>query len=591
MKNFIYCLVSLVAFVLMTPLRTAAQTVPELSSDADFMSAVLHFCGAADAEELDSSEMERFYSFRRHPLQLNTASQSRLQLLLDPWRAASLIDYRDRHGAILSWTELSAVDGFSPSLVAALRPFAALDTALPEGMKTQEALLRTSVRKDEDSSSRTAWSVKYRYTDESRFQLALAAKNSYSSDGWRPEDISGALCLYGRGRHFKSLVLGDYHARFGSGLSLWSGFSIGGVSAVSSFSRRGSGVTPAWTLSPSSALRGAAASFQFGRVSVVPMVSFAPEGGSAALAMGLLGRRSEQTLTIVTGSLPERMGRASFCDRRSLGHLRMLGLELGSADIGAEFALDTRSRALASSLCFVLTPAYGRKVALQARWYPSNFTDTMSAGLRSSSRCRDEAGGSLGLLLGHFESTLDASRKISSGDVQCKSVSSVNYFILDSLKLSGRVSVRLRPQDEYRWRRDLRFDILKDFSRVSLHFRANYVWGRDYSQLYYAEAGDRSDAFRTYLRLSAFAVDRWDDRIYCYERDVYQYFNVPAYYGRGVSLSLTGSVAVRRQRCRHRLGWRLSCIHYTAGPLTTSKGKDIRAPKPDRLEARIQYML
>ena len=44
-----------------------------------------------------------------------------------------------------------------------------------------------------------------------------------------------------------------------------------------------------------------------------------------------------------------------------------------------------------------------------------------------------------------------------------------------------------------------------------------------------------------YLKQGFFVVDKWDDRIYSYERDAPGNYNVPAFYGRGVWTSATAS--------------------------------------------------
>ena len=50
----------------------------------------------------------------------------------------------------------------------------------------------------------------------------------------------------------------------------------------------------------------------------------------------------------------------------------------------------------------------------------------------------------------------------------------------------------------------------------------------------YMEGGYTGSSFSSYLRAGAFMIDDWDDRIYVYERDAPDSFNVPAYYGRGM---------------------------------------------------------
>ena len=59
-----------------------------------------------------------------------------------------------------------------------------------------------------------------------------------------------------------------------------------------------------------------------------------------------------------------------------------------------------------------------------------------------------------------------------------------------------------------------------------------------------------------YLRGTLFFIDEWDDRIYAYERDAPGSFNVPAYYGRGYSLSLVARQKIRFRVLSMRIYWR-----------------------------------
>jgi hypothetical protein len=61
------------------------------------------------------------------------------------------------------------------------------------------------------------------------------------------------------------------------------------------------------------------------------------------------------------------------------------------------------------------------------------------------------------------------------------------------------------------------------------------------SFLLYAEGTVKRRSVKFSLRSGVFLADSWDDRIYVYERDLPGSFNVPAFYGRGYWLSLTGN--------------------------------------------------
>ena len=91
--------------VCILPLLTFAQ-------HDDDIYRILALTGHADPEELDEYEVDRLVQYIAHPLKLNVASSSRLRSsgLLSPYQVASLIDYRTRHGDVLSYYELSSVD-------------------------------------------------------------------------------------------------------------------------------------------------------------------------------------------------------------------------------------------------------------------------------------------------------------------------------------------------------------------------------------------------------------------------------------------------------------------------------------------------
>lgn len=96
---------------------------------------------------------------------------------------------------------------------------------------------------------------------------------------------------------------------------------------------------------------------------------------------------------------------------------------------------------------------------------------------------------------------------------------------------------------------------------------------RGTSWLAFAEVGfkQENDARRiqAYVRMTAFVIDSWDDRIYVYERDVPGAFSVPAYYGRGYSLS---GVAGYKWKKSLSLNARLSSLEYP-GMIEKKPGK------------------
>ena len=78
-----------------------------------------------------------------------------------------------------------------------------------------------------------------------------------------------------------------------------------------------------------------------------------------------------------------------------------------------------------------------------------------------------------------------------------------------------------------------------------------------------------------------FRIDNWDDRIYSYERDAPGNFNVPAYYGRGYSLSAVAS----SKFVLGRTPFRSMKLYFRAGAVGYPFMDE---PKPSRTEVKLQ---
>ena len=294
-----------------------------------FEAAVCCLCGASSLEELDQSVLENFETLASRPLLLNEASLSKLLAsgLLSAYQCATLIDYRSRCGDILSFEELSRIDGFSPLLAQALRPFVRLDSVASPG--------RSSIGGDKrfhcEGALQGGWKgagggsggngagsaggggVEWNGTAS----LAGKIRGSYAgfeagvgsqagvSVKWKAEEMHPFVSYEGR-RWLRRAIIGDFHARFSQGLCRWSGFSLSGFSSPTSFVRRPTGVKPYSSWSRSSSLRGAALTMGWGRweVSLLGNISGLIRTGRwdgsedfAAASLSYLGRWGTLSLT------------------------------------------------------------------------------------------------------------------------------------------------------------------------------------------------------------------------------------------------------------------------------------------------------
>ena len=107
---------------LLLPLQMSSQTYDEIG-------AMMKIAGVSDPEEMDSEEVEHLSHYLHNPMHINGSSISDLQDcgLFSAYQAASLVDYRSRHGDIRSFMELAAIDGFGTGFVEAIWSFVSLD--------------------------------------------------------------------------------------------------------------------------------------------------------------------------------------------------------------------------------------------------------------------------------------------------------------------------------------------------------------------------------------------------------------------------------------------------------------------------------
>ncbi len=479
----------------------------------EFRNAVLHLSGAASVEELTESELERYQSLAERPLELNLASRSQLLStgFFTPFQVESILDYIRSSGDILSTAELAAVSGIGLQMAKDLEFFFVMNSsgllgASKKGSLYADAQMRQSVRSGKWTSAMKASS-----TLDSRYSARLAVKN---------ETLTSASLSYS-GRTLSGLIVGSFSARFGQGLLMWSGFSLSGLSTVSAFSRNASGLAPCSTLSPESCFNGVAAAVDMGRSTISLAADFQ---GVQMLNLNHMWKRTSASLTAVHS--PEGY-RASADLRTTLGKCTLLG----------EGALDLVGGGTSGLLGAVWNIAYGKKSALLLRAYSPSYSSPWAGAARSSTKVSNEYAASAGLQLPWLSATADAAWHPSGGDWQYKGIVNLQHS-WGALTPSLKISTRYRPQAEKEnLRTDIRFDLDGSWGELQAHLRVNALRCVSWGWLGYAEAGWKGDA-SLWLRATVFDIGSWADRIYVYERDVPGSFNVPAYYGRGYSLSL-----------------------------------------------------
>ena len=263
------------------------------------------------------------------------------------------------------------------------------------------------------------------------------------------------------------------------------------------------------------------------------------------------------------------------------------------ADLFGEAAYDIVSSSLAGVLGTSVSLGEGWRLNVVAREYPSLFDGEFSGGVRSWTKTSDERGVALGVERYGAQITADLASKVSAKSKrQCKLFLKVPFQLSETAILSLRMTGRIRPYEEYlKYRTDARLDL--DWSSAGLsarygesdgdtwkgRFRIDGILCRSLSGLTYLEGGRKTEKWNAYLRGTLFIVDNWDDRIYSYERDAPGNFTVPAYYGRGYSVSAVGGRKFRAgKKNTLKLYFRASTVRYPF----------MKTPKPSSFEVKAQ---
>ena len=521
----------------------------------DDVEKVMMLSGVDSPEELDPSEVERISDFLDHPLRINMLPESKLisSGILTRYQVASLVDYRIRHGNVMSYTELAAVDGFTPEKVSILRDFISLECHdIYDGTQcVQNDLAVKSACKFTEQNDYN-YGLKYRLRTDA-FSMSIAASKSNAADAWFPDAYSGAL-TYDFKRIRGRVVFGDFNARFGQGLALWSGAFITSLNSPDAFMKKSSGISEAWSFTGSSALTGFAGSFSFKRLTLTVLSAFP---GVKSIGSKHKDLRIKPSVNLSWSCMHGSLSMTHVAELTGIrdGNFRIPVMRTASdaafcirgVNLFGEMAYDWVSTDVHALTGTDFRIGESGRMAALLKYLPSKWDDTAAHhGAAMSISCgfgrMITQNGSDGFGAARKRHTaafsIDAIRYIESKDdaaphsIQVKLFADWRYLINEYLEFKVRFSERLRTWG-YKYRTDLRSDIIYMNGPFDFTLRMNILQCVNTSFATYIEQGYKYGWLSAYLRQGIFFVDDWEDRIYIYERDAPGSFNVPAMYGRG----------------------------------------------------------
>lgn len=292
---------------------------------SDHVISIVRLLGLDSEEELNEDLIRHYSYYLAHPLDINMASKSALRRsgLFTGYQIASLMDYKQRYGDIMSFSELIRVPGFANHDYNRLLPFLIIRSPLMLGesssppLKVQNSLtLKSGIKagfkvggKSGSSSggksggSQSLWyeyGANYHLDISDRGGLALSMRKSLSQKPFIQESKRlgshafrkyGSATLYYYGvRALNALVAGNYSVRCGQGLALWSGFSMSSAGSASSLFRSTYGLRPSFSSSGEYSLHGLAAEFNAGPMVIGTFLAADPPSASSLETTRGVGR-------------------------------------------------------------------------------------------------------------------------------------------------------------------------------------------------------------------------------------------------------------------------------------------------------------
>ena len=277
-------------------LNTHSQTLPE-----DFnLERMLDELFPVQDENFDYAELYENYAQRiLNPLNLNIASEEELRSLsiLNTTQIHEFMKYREENGPILSIYELQVIPSFTQRVIDLIRPFVVAEDSRSAGWK---GLINRMVKEDNNylvSRIERTVETKAGYTDSATpsnqyhgaplkiynryrtsssgdFSLGFTAeKDGGEQMKWSPSNhqlgfdfLSAHVQVQNKG-FLKNLVIGDYQAQFGQGLTMGGGFGMGkGSETITTMRRSNLGFLPYTSVTEFGYLRGISMSIALGKL-------------------------------------------------------------------------------------------------------------------------------------------------------------------------------------------------------------------------------------------------------------------------------------------------------------------------------------
>ena len=298
----------IVIWLVICPINLRCQ-ITELEKAKIIEQSIEFLSEAAEEADVDyTTYLDYFYQCLESPINLNQASFEdliKLNLLTDI-QCNSILSYRNKYGHFLTVFELVSIETLSPKTIEVLIPFVFVGPLLSQKTdwknvftygKNEIILRYQSVLESKDGylpqpdsvlqanpnksylGDPNKYYLRYKYAYKDKLQFGFTAEKDPGETFFKGKQkygfdfYSGHIIARDLGP-VKKIIIGDYQANFGQGLTLWSGFNLGKSPQVLNIKQYGNGIRAYTSANEANYFRGTALTFGQGKFETTLLASY-----------------------------------------------------------------------------------------------------------------------------------------------------------------------------------------------------------------------------------------------------------------------------------------------------------------------------
>ncbi len=220
-----------------------------------------------------------------NPVNINSGDVNEIKRLffLTVFQVASIVDYTNKKGDIISATEISYIPGFDRELTEIMQPFIIYENSHNNRRLNKGYHFRfyTNILADDGETETDFIGSNHKLLSKMRLSSGpFVASVTLDKDngepmllqGYKPDFLSGNITYHPEGSVNK-IIIGDYKVQLGQGLTVWNGFSRSLVPTEQRIMKGSSNVMPYFSIDENDFFRGIAISLNTKSLNIISFAS------------------------------------------------------------------------------------------------------------------------------------------------------------------------------------------------------------------------------------------------------------------------------------------------------------------------------